>query len=94
MLVKLVKASEIIKAMEEKKENHLMILYKDERGRLRNLIYQDLMFFETTGRHEYKMLGNPVVLRTIVDKLRTGEFKLIGKGRYSHKVKLENAKVI
>lgn len=90
----LVKASEIIKAMEERKENHLMILYKDERGRLRNLIYQDLMFFETTGRHEYKMLGNPDELKKVVNNLKNGTFKLVGKGWYSHPVVLKNAKVV
>lgn len=89
-----VRASDILRTMEERKENQVMILYKDERGRLRNLIYQDLMFFETTGRHEYKMLGNPAVLREIINNMKSGKYKYIGKGKYSQPVKFTNVKVM
>lgn len=92
--MKAMKASEIIRKMEERGENQVMILYRDDKGKIRSLAYQNLMFFEPIGHHEYKMLGNPAVLREIINNMKSGKYKYIGKGKYSQPVKFTNVKVM
>lgn len=87
------RAAEVLKKMEERNENRLMILYRDDGGKMRSLVYQDMMFFEPVGHHEYRMLGNPTVLRKIVKNIKSGEYKYVGKGKYSQPVKFTNVKV-
>lgn len=83
------RAGDVLRQMEERQENQLMILYRDEKGVMRSLVYQDLMFFEVTGHDSFKLLGNPFELLRVIERLKSGKYKFVGKGYYSQPVKIK-----
>lgn len=80
------KASEVIKQMEERGENQFMLLYRDEEGNMKSLAYQNLMFFQPVAHKQYRILGKPSEILEIVDGLKSGKLKLVGKGYYSRPI--------
>lgn len=83
------KASEVIRQMEERGENQFMLLYRDEKGKMRSLAYQNLMFFEPIGHKEYRLLGKPSEILSIIESLKSGKYKLVGKGYYSRPIEFK-----
>ena len=83
------KASEVIRQMEERGENQLMILYRDEEGNMKSLAYQNLMFFQPVAHKQYRVLGKPSEILSIIEGLKSGRYKLVGKGYYSRPIEFK-----
>lgn len=83
------RAVDVIRQMEERGENQLMLLYRDETGKMRSLAYQNLMFFEPIAHKRYRVLGKPSEIIDIVEGLKSGRYKLVGKGYYSRPIEFK-----
>lgn len=83
----------VIKSLSERGINRLMILYRDDNGKMRSLLYQDYAFFETVGKHRYKLIAKPNNILRIINGLNDGTYRMVGKAIYNTPVDLKSVKV-
>lgn len=83
------RAVDVIRQMEERGENQFMLLYRDEEGNMKSLAYQNLMFFQPVAHKQYRVLGKPSEILSIIEGLKSGKYKLVGKGYYSRPIEFK-----
>ena len=90
----MLKVSDLYRYFNEHDINQLMVLYRDEKGDIKSLAYQDLVFFEPIAHKRYRVLGKPSEILDIIEGLKSGRYKLVGKGYYSRPIEFKKERGI
>lgn len=69
----------------EKGINKVYFFYKDKDGSLKNICFQDNIFFQVKSNRSIRFL-NPLRVMNTLEKVRSGEVKIVGRGYYPKKI--------